>query len=47
MGRRRVGGAITLADLEDRDILPAVAQVRGDDLEEAADEALTKDRVLA
>ena len=47
VGRRIAGRAVALADLEDRDVVAAVAQVGRDDLEQAADEALAQDRVLA
>ena len=47
VGRAVVRGAVALADLEDRDIVAAVAEVGRDDLEEAPDEALAEHRVLA
>ncbi len=47
VGRRVVRRAVALADLEDRDVVAALTQVGRDDLEQAADEALAQDRVLA
>ena len=47
MGRRVARGAVALADLEDRDVVAALAEVGRDDLEQAADQALAEDRVLA
>ena len=47
VGRRVARGAVALADLEDRDVVAALAQVGRDDLEQAADQALAQDRVLA
>ena len=43
----RLRDPIALADLEDRHVVTAVSQVGRDHLEQAADEALAKDRVLA
>ncbi len=38
--------AVALADLEDRDVLPATAEVRRRDLDQAADDRPAKDRVV-
>src|SRR4051794_3715637 len=38
--------AITLADLEDRDVLPAMSQVRRDDLDQAPGDRWTEDGVI-
>ena len=47
MRRRVARRAVALADLEDRDVVAALAEVGRDDLEQAADQALAQDRVLA
>jgi hypothetical protein len=42
-----LGRPVALADLEDRDVVTTLPGVRGDHLEEAPQEALAHDRVLA
>ncbi len=47
VGVALVRRAVALADLEDGDVGAVLAQVRRDDLEQAAEEGLAQDRVLA
>ena len=47
VGRWLAGRPVALADLEDGDVVGPVPQVGRDDLEQAADQALAQDRVLA
>ena len=47
VGRWCAGRAVALPDLEDGNVVPADPQVRGHDLEQAADEALAEHGMLA